>query len=101
MLEGDAKKRFLEIHKETLLSYHKEAETIINQDKFTKENVERLATIYNICEEYSGDYWDLVDKSVESLKRNMAEIARRKQGVGISFNDVMDKLDKHINKKKP
>jgi hypothetical protein len=92
VLEGDAKKRFLEIHKNMLLAWHKEAESIINQESFTKESVDRLQAIYNMAEEYSGDYFALVPNDVVSLKESLAEILKKNQRVSISFDQVMDKV---------
>lgn len=83
-----------------LLAWHKEAESIISQESFTKESVERLQAIYNMAEEYSGDYWNLVPKDVLSLKKDLAEIMKKNKSVSISFGSVMDKLHNYAHKKK-
>jgi hypothetical protein len=56
--------RLLSIKREFLLEKHKECEAIINQDKFSLADVERLQGYYNMCEEYAGLFKEFVPSEV-------------------------------------
>ena len=95
---------------------HGEAEAIINQERFTKKDVEKLIYHYEFAAEYAELFYDFVTHDAASLKKDLKKILKP-QAAMFDMGKVLDrvkeklkeqgkteelkKLNKLIGKKKP
>ena len=108
--------RLLKIKRDFLKEKHGEAEAIINQERFTKKDVEKLIYHYEFAAEYAELFYDFVTHDAASLKKDLKQIMQNKSAT-FNIGSVLDrvkeklkeqgkteelkKLNKLIGKKKP
>lgn len=86
--------RKLSIKREFLLEKHKQCESIIMQDKFTRADVEKLQGYYNMCEEYAGFFLEFIpnEKVIDIVQRLKPTSAVLKAPSIVK--ETFDKIDK-------